>query len=358
MFEVYKKNVIAEHNLITYAAYVTFFPTVMSGPIERPTGLLRQLREEELQRAGFTELKSGLLLVLYGGFVKYVVADRLAVFTDTVFNSYMAYGSTELWLSAIGYTLQIYCDFFAYSVMAFGLAKMMGFNIIENFNAPYLAVSIRDFWRRWHISLSTWFRDYVYIPLGGNRCSKLRKNFNLMVTFLVSGVWHGASWTYIVWGFLHGIYQVIGDLTAPFRKNLYKKYSFKTDRFGFRLGQRLFTFILVAVAWIFFRSATVTDAFLYIGRMVTNFNIWNLFNKSIYNLGLDAVQMSILAIALCVVFVLDCIKYRTGRGIDELVLKQNWGFQGIIYIVLFLAIFVFGMYGPAYNAQDFIYFQF
>lgn len=357
VFEVYKRNVKAERNIITYAAYVTFFPTVMSGPIERPTHLLRQLKEAP-HRSSFIDVKSGLLFVLYGGFVKYVAADRLALLTNTVFGSYMAYGSTELLLSAIAYSLQIYCDFYAYSTMAFGIARIMGFEVIENFNAPYFAGSIREFWRRWHVSLSTWFRDYVYIPLGGNRCSRLRKNFNLIVTFLVSGLWHGASFTYIIWGMLHGIYQVIGDLTVSLRKKFYEKFSFKTDCFSFKLGQRLFTFMLVAFAWIFFRSASVSDALNYIVRMFTQFDIWTLFDKSLYNLGLDIIQSNILIVALCLIFILDYFKYKTGKGIYKLVERQNWTFQGLVYIILFFAIFVLGTYGKAYNAQEFIYFQF
>lgn len=358
VFEVYRKNVAAESNFITYAAYVTFFPTVMSGPIERPWSLLRQLRQPELLRIRFRDLKRGLLLVLYGAFVKYVAADRLAVITDTVYGSYMFRGTTVLGIAVICYTLQIYCDFFAYSLMAMGVGRMMGVNLTENFKAPYFARSIRDFWRRWHISLSTWFRDYVYIPLGGSRCSRLRKSVNLMVTFLVSGIWHGSNWTFIVWGCLHGLYQVVGDLTAPVRKNLYKKYAVKTECFSFRLGQRAITFSLVAVAWIFFRAESLRDALAYITRMATEFDIWNLFNGAVYQLGLDTLQIDILLGALAVVFATDYIKYRTDRNIDELVAAQNWGFQGLVYILLFLAVFVFGMYGPAFDAREFIYFQF
>lgn len=358
VFEVYRRNVAAERNFIVYAAYVTFFPTVMSGPIERPEGLLRQLRRPELPRTGFCDLKKGLLLVLYGGFVKYVAADRLAVIADTVFGSYMTRGTTVLAFAVICYTLQIYCDFFAYSLMAMGVGRMMGLRLTENFKAPYFARSIRDFWRRWHISLSTWFRDYVYIPLGGNRCSKARKSANLMTAFLVSGLWHGSSWTFVVWGCLHGLYQVIGDLTAPFRKKLYQSLSVKTDCFSFRLGQRLVTFTLVAVAWIFFRAETLQDAVGYITRMVTVSEPWNLFNNTVYQLGLDTLQMNILLCAMAVILSLDLAKYRWEKNVDELVQEQNWVFQGMIYILLFLAILVLGMYGQAYDAREFIYFQF
>lgn len=277
---------------------------------------------------------------------------------NTVFQDYEAYGSTVLIFAAICYTLQIFCDFASYSLIAMGLGKLLGFQLMENFQAPYFSSTIKEFWRRWHISLSTWFRDYVYIPLGGNRCSVRRKNLNLFLTFLVSGLWHGANWTFVVWGAVHGIYQIIGNASLGFRRKCYEKLELKTDCFSFRFGQRLCTFLLVSFAWIFFRSDTIADAFGYIVRMVTEIDIWNLFNGTVYNLGLDVLQMDILGLFLAVVFAVDYIKYKTQKNIDTLLLEQNWIFRCIVMVALFAAILVFGMYGPDFNAQDFIYFQF
>ncbi len=260
--------------------------------------------------------------------------------------------------AAICYAFQIYCDFSSYSLIALGLGKLLGFDLTENFRSPYFALSIQDFWRRWHISLSTWFRDYVYIPLGGNRCSSSRRNINLFITFLVSGMWHGANWTFLIWGALHGLYQIIGNLTSPFRKKIYRIFHCKTDCFSFRLGQRMCTFVLVTFAWIFFRAETISDAVHYIIRLFTKPDIWNLFNNSVYSLGLDLLQMNILFIMLTIIIILDYVQYKTARRIDCFLMSQNWGFQGMIYIILFIICFVFGMYGPAYNAQEFIYFQF
>lgn len=358
VFEVYRQNVQTERNLLYCAAYVAFFPTVMSGPIERPGGLLRQIRQIEAYRFRFDDFQSGLLFVLYGGFVKYVVSERFAIIVNTVFDSYESYGMTILVFAAICYALQIYCDFSSYSLMAVGLGKMMGFRLTENFRQPYFAASVQEFWRRWHISLSTWFRDYVYIPLGGNRCSAWRKNFNLFLTFLVSGIWHGSNWTFVVWGCIHGVYQIVGNITSPLREKLYQKYHVKTGCFSFRLGQRLCTFTMVTAAWIFFRSDSLSDAVKYIGRIATEFDIWNLFNNSIYNLGLSILEMNILTIGLAAVFAIDCIKYRTDKDINSVLAEQNWGFRGLVFILLFVSTLVFGMYGPAFDAQSFIYFQF
>lgn len=235
---------------------------------------------------------------------------------------------------------------------------MLGIELTENFNAPYFARSIQEFWRRWHISLSTWFRDYVYIPLGGNRCSTFRKNCNLFITFLISGMWHGANWTYIVWGMLHGIYQILGNITKPYRKWIYEHFRMNQNCFSFRLGQRICTFLLVAVAWIFFRADSLSTAIAYIMRMVSHFDIWNLFNHSVYNLGLDILQMNILSTAFGVLLIIDYLKYKTNKNIDTLLFEQNYIFYCTVIILLFVSTLVFGMYGPDFNAQDFIYFQF
>lgn len=263
-----------------------------------------------------------------------------------------------LLFGAVCYTFQIYCDFLAYSIIATGIGKMLGIELTDNFNNPYFSKSIQEFWRRWHISLSTWFRDYVYIPLGGNRCSKLRKNCNLFITFLISGLWHGANWTYVIWGMIHGMYQIIGNMTMPLRKWIYGHIRLKQDCFSFRLGQRLCTFLLTAFAWIFFRADSLSTAIAYITRMFSQFDIWNIFNHSIYNLGLDVLQTNILFISSILLLFIDYLKYRTSKNFDILLFEQNYLFYCIVIIILFVSTFVFGMYGPDFNAQDFIYFQF
>lgn len=199
--DVYRKDIKAEHNFLKYALFVSFFPQLVAGPIERSGNLLRQVHEVPSKRLwNYERIANGLIIMAWGMFQKMVIADRVAILVNTVFDSWYMYGSTILCLGAIGFAIQIYCDFSGYSAVAIGAAQVMGFTLMSNFEEPYLSRSIKEFWRRWHISLSTWFRDYLYIPLGGNRCTKLRRSFNLMFTFLVSGLWHGAGWGYITWG--------------------------------------------------------------------------------------------------------------------------------------------------------------
>ena len=296
--------------------------------------------------------------MVWGLFMKMVIADRAAILADTVFDSFRMYGSTELILAALAFSLQIYCDFGSYSLIAIGAARIMGFSLMENFNTPYFARSIRDFWNRWHISLSTWFRDYLYIPLGGNRKGMFRRHLNTMIVFLVSGLWHGANWTYVVWGGIHGFYHVAADLLKPFRTRLLQKLRVNTDCFSWRLLQALTTFVLVSFAWIFFRSDSIRAALLYIIRIFTRPTPWLLFNGGIYALGLDRVEMNILLFAVALLFLTDCVRYKLHVTIDRFLMKQNLWFEWLAVIAFILMIFIFGEYGPHFDAQQFIYFQF
>ena len=246
VFDVYREKTDVEKNIFRYAAYATFFPTILSGPIERSESLLEQIKNLGSKGFHMQNIRNGMVLTIWGGYIKYVIVDRFAVISDAVFQSYDSFGTVILCLGAVCYTLQIYCDFISYSLIALGLGKMLGIEVTENFNAPYFARSVQEFWRRWHISLSTWFRDYVYIPLGGSRCSSLHKYRNLFITFLVSGLWHGANWTFIVWGMIHGISQIIGGATVSLKKRLYGVLHIKQDCFSFRLGQRMSTLGLVS----------------------------------------------------------------------------------------------------------------
>lgn len=356
--DVYRKKMIPEKNIIRYAAFVTFFPVIVSGPISRADSLLMQMKDKEGKCFSYENLRSGLTTTLYGAFVKLVIADRLAVIADTVFNSYKSYGGFILFFASVCYTLQIYCDFSSYSFMAVGISRIMGYHVMENFKAPYFAESIQEFWRRWHISLSTWFRDYVYIPLGGNRCSRFRKNLNLLLTFLVSGLWHGANWTFLFWGCLHGMYQIMGNIVRPFRERLMKKWNMGEQCFSSRFWKKLFIFLCVSTAWIFFRSDSIQDAFGYIGRMVMRPGIQDILNGKIYSLGLNKLQMDILFLSLLFFAFLDYRKYKYDTNLDEMLSRQDFLFRCLVLCGLFLATFVFGMYGPAFHAQDFIYFHF
>ena len=359
MIDVYRGEVEAEKNFIRYALFVSFFPQLVAGPIERSKNLLNQMRHiEEIKLWNSRRVASGAILMVWGFFMKMVIADRISILVDTVFNDYQIYGSSELIVAAIGFTIQIYCDFGSYSMIAIGAAKIMGFDLMENFNAPYFAKNIRDFWRRWHISLTTWFRDYLYIPMGGNRKGSIRKYLNIMLVFLISGLWHGANWNYIVWGGIHGFYQIIGEITIPYRKLLVDRFKIKTECFSWELLKVSATFMLTVFAWIFFRADNLKHALLYIKRILIRPTPWVLFNDGIYDLGLNRSEITILVVAIIILFLVDLIRVYKGVTLDSFLFSQNVWFEWTVIICLMIMILVFGEYGPAFDAKQFIYFQF
>ncbi len=359
MIDVYRGDVEVERNLLRYALFVSFFPQLVAGPIERSKNLLSQMKEiAEIKLWNARRVASGAILMVWGFFLKMVLADRVAILVDNVFDNYRMYGSTELILAAIGFSLQIYCDFASYSTIATGAARILGFDLMENFNTPYFARSIRDFWGRWHISLSTWFKDYLYIPLGGNRKGAFRKAVNIMIVFLTSGLWHGAGWSFVVWGGIHGFYQVAADVLKKPRERWREKLSVRTDCLSWKLSQMLVTYGLVVFAWIFFRSDSLPDALRYIGRIATRPTPWLLFNGGIYELGLDRVEMNLLVVSAVMLLAVDLIRYLKKQTLDAFLFEQNLWFEWAVVIGLIVMIFVYGEYGPSFDPQQFIYFQF
>lgn len=250
MLDVYYGRIKPERSFLDYALFVSFFPSILSGPINKASLVLPQIKNMR-KHFDYDKAVVGLKMLLWGMFMKVVVADRVALYADTVLPSYMHYTGITCFVASLMYTIQIYADFAGYSLMAIGVGKVLGFELTENFHRPYFAVSVTDFWRRWHISLSTWLKDYVYIPLGGSRCTKLRNYWNIFVTFLVSGIWHGANWTFIVWGMWHGLFQIIEKAIG--------QQKCEYGWFGKSL-KIVITFLLVNFAWIFFRMPTLTDA--------------------------------------------------------------------------------------------------
>ena len=359
LIDVWKGKTEAEKSFLRFALFVSFFPQLVAGPIERSKNLLNQMRSiDQIQVWDAKRVASGGIFMVWGLFMKMVIADRIAIPVDTVFNNFRMYGGTEIALAAVGFAIQIYCDFGSYSMIAIGAAKVMGFQLMENFNTPYFAVGIRDFWGRWHISLSTWFRDYLYIPLGGNRRGKFRKAVNIMIVFLTSGLWHGADWSFVLWGGIHGFYQVIEDVTEKFRNKLWKAMNVKTDCFSWKFLQMTVTFVLVVFAWIFFRADSIRDALGVIKRIVTCQTPWVLFDGEIYNLGLDRIEMNILIVSLVILFLVDLVRYLKKQTLDVFLMSQNLWFEWFAVIGLIVMIFIFGEYGPTFDPQQFIYFQF
>lgn len=251
MIDVYSGRIKAERNVVDYLLFVSFFPSIISGPINKASLVLPQIKNFR-PYFDYGKAVAGLKMLLWGMFMKVVVADRVGLYVDTVLPSYMNYTGVTCFAASIFYTIQIYADFAGYSLMASGVGKVLGFELTENFRRPYFAISVTDFWHRWHISLSTWLKDYVYIPLGGSRCSKLRNYWNIFVTFLVSGIWHGANWTFIVWGAMHGVIQIVEKALGI------QRYSGQNS--FVKASRILITFLLVNFAWVFFRMPSLADA--------------------------------------------------------------------------------------------------
>ena len=353
--DVYRKEIYAEKNFFRYALFVSFFPQLVAGPIERSKNLLTQLSTPKPFE--FVRAREGFLLMLWGYFLKVVLADRIAVFVDTVYGDYGNYGGIYLVVASILFAIQIYCDFAGYSTVAVGAAKILGIQLMENFNAPYLSTSVADFWRKWHISLTSWFRDYLYIPLGGSRKGKIRKYINEMIVFLVSGLWHGAQFSFVAWGGLNGLYQVVGEALKPFRDWLVEKLHLNRASLGHKLIHMAGTFALVDFAWIFFRANSFSDAIAIIKSMLTTNNLWVLFDNSLYGCGLNEKNFHFMLLAICILIFADICKHK-GINIIKLAMEQDYWFRWLFVSLVIAFILTFGIWGPGYDAGNFIYFQF
>lgn len=350
--EVYRGNQKAERHLGIYALYVMFFPQLVAGPIERPQNLLHQFHEKKEFDPG--NLTAGLKLILWGLFKKVVIADRIAIATNYVFNDPHSQSSLTLFLAAIFFSFQIYCDFSGYSDIALGSARMLGFRLMKNFDAPYQSASVSEFWKRWHISLSTWFRDYLYISLGGNRVSIPRWCFNLFFVFLVSGLWHGANWTFILWGALHGIYLIGGILTHRITQKINIRLWGDNLKGLRRQIQIVMTFILVSLTWIFFRAANVSDAW-YIIKKIVKLDDRRLGMNTMYGLPDTFLGMPLLEFSFTVFLILFLMT-------ADFLIKNNYAGNLFLtgkrkYAVYFLLVFGVVFLG-IYKNNRFIYFQF
>ena len=334
LMDVYYQRIKAEHNLWDYMLFVSFFPQIMSGPISKAKDLLPQIKT--CRKFDATMATQGLKWFVWGLFLKVMMADRLGMYVDKVLDNYMFNSGTSCLLAVVYYSFQIYGDFAGYSFMAMGVGKLMGFNLINNFQRPYLSTSITDFWRRWHISLSTWLKDYVYIPLGGSRCSKGRNYWNIFVTFLVSGIWHGANWTFIFWGILHGVFQVIEKMLG------WQKCT--TSSKLIRFSRILLTFVLVSIAWIFFRQPTIGDAFGVIERILTE-------HGALFKPSNKDVVFSLLSIGIVVCA--DLMREFQTKNFYRLV-QAPIAIRWCMYYALLLLILLSGVF----DSSQFIYVSF
>lgn len=334
MLDVYYKRMEAERNWWDYMLFVSFFPQIASGPISKAKDLLPQIKS----RRTFNEQQSidGLRFLLWGMFMKVVMADRIGIYVDTILDNYQYQSGLSLAVGGVLYSFQIYGDFAGYSYMALGVGKLLGFDLINNFKRPYFAISITDFWHRWHISLSTWLKDYVYIPLGGSRCSKFRSYINIFVTFLVSGIWHGANWTFIVWGIIHGFAQII-------------EKAFKLPKSEANLliktVRTIITFVIITLAWLVFRMPTLNAGFEIIGKLFINHEL---------TLATCPISSKIyIIIALIIVLIKDSVDEYFNKD-NKLLTLQSTFLRWSLYLLLLITILLFGVL----NSSQFIYVNF
>lgn len=357
--EVYRGKQKAERHFGIYALYVMFYPQLVAGPIERPQNILHQFHEKKF--FDYNNAVSGLRLMMWGMFKKVVIADRLTELTDPVFNHPHSYPPITLVLATVFFAFQIYCDFSGYSDIALGSARVMGFRLMKNFDRPYSSKSISEFWSRWHISLSTWFRDYLYISLGGNRVSVPRWFFNLFFVFLISGFWHGANWTFIVWGALHGFYLIAAILIQKAKVKLFGA-SDKKEKSAWENGLNIFiTFVLVAIAWVFFRANTIREAVYIIGRfpfafkdIVRIYKTHDVEFMNIWDIN-EFLTIKRLAFAFFLIVLLELIQLAQQKvNLIQKLYKTPIYFRWLMYYSIIYMIISYGVF----KNHQFIYFQF
>jgi alginate O-acetyltransferase complex protein AlgI len=344
VIEVYRGDVPAERRLGIFATYKAFFPQLVAGPIERPARLIPQLSLPD--RFDYDRTTRALTLIVWGLFKKIVIADRLAIYVNEVYNNPSQHHGFPILVATYFFAFQIYCDFSGYSDIAVGSARLFGIELMQNFNRPYFSRSVREFWSRWHISLSTWFRDYLYIPLGGNRVGRGRNYFNLMVVFLVSGLWHGAAWTFVIWGALHGLYLLFELSTGGIRARVTRALHLDRVPRLHAAFQIFVVFQLVAVGWLFFRANSFADATTLLGNLFDTSSRVVLDRFGAYEFGVSVA----LIVALCLIHVLQREEPNTGDWVARLPTAARWPLNYAFCV----AILVFG----EFNVSEFIYFQF
>ena len=354
--DVYRDEIYAERNFFRYALFVSFFPQLVAGPIERSKNLLRQLAAHD--KFNFGNAKEGLFIMLWGFFLKMVLADRIAIFVDSVYAEGLPYGGWYLVVATVLFAFQIYCDFAGYSTIAIGAAKILNIKLMENFRAPYLSLSVAEFWRNWHISLTSWFRDYLYFPLGGSRKGRFRKYMNKLIVFLVSGLWHGANLTFVIWGGLNGLFQIIGEILLPVRDRVVAFLNIDRSTLSHKLFKLLFTFVLVDFTWIFFRAQSISQAVDIIGSIISADNPWVLFDGSLYSLCIDQANFRLMTICIAVLLGVEICKRRDINIYSDVISRQPALVQALLFVGAVCFILIFGAWGTDYDAAAFIYFQF
>lgn len=350
--DVYRGKIQAERNFAKYALFILFFPQIVQGPIPRYEQLAWQLyRGNRFEEKKFV---MGIQLVVWGFFLKFMIADKAAIVVNTVFGNPDKYAGCYVLVAGMLYSIQLYADFLACVTISQGVAALFGIALTDNFLRPYFSASIKEFWRRWHISLSAWLRDYVYIPLGGSRKGKIRKYGNLVVTFAVSGIWHGAGYKFLFWGLIHAAYQITGELTSGIRNQCYHFLKLSETSGTRKTLQRLGVFFWVTCAWVIFRADSLRGGLKMLWSFVTVHNPWIFLDDSLLSLGLDWKEWCVLAGSVMLLFFVSFLQEK-GVRIREMILEKSIYYRWIISIAAILAIMIWGTYGFGFDAQDFIY---
>ena len=350
--DIYQNKITAQRNPAKFALYVMFFPQIVQGPIPRYDRMETQL----FYGHTFCErtVVGGFYKILWGFFLKLMIADRAAVIVNEIFDHQDQYVGCYVLVAGILYSIELYADFAACISISKGVANLFGIHLADNFHHPYLATSVKDFWHRWHISLSEWLRDYIYIPLGGSRKGKVRTYINLVITFLVSGIWHGAGLRFIVWGMMHAVYQIAGQMTHGIREKAVKLLGLRKASELCIWIQRICTFFFVMVAWIIFRAPNLTIGLQMIGSMFRVHNMWIFTNDALLMLGLDWKEWIVLLISIVILLAVS-LKQEKGLSFSEAIYRQPIGVRWMLYLVVIFAIMTYGVYGVGYDSQAFIY---
>lgn len=350
--DVYQGKTEAQRNPAKFALYVMFFPQIVQGPIPRYDRLAGQLYAGHL----FCErtVVGGFYRILWGFFLKLMIADRAAVVVDEIFENHHQYVGCYVLVAGVLYSIQLYTDFAACISISKGVANLFGIELTDNFNHPYLAVSVKDFWHRWHMSLSEWLKDYVYIPLGGSRKGRIRTFINLILTFVVSGIWHGAGMRFIVWGLLHAAYQIAGQLTQGIQRKAAKITGLTQAPQARVWIRRAWTFLCVMTAWIIFRAGNLRVGLQMIGSMFRVWNVWIFTNDALLALGLNWKEWVVLIASILILFVVS-VKQEKGTVFSDGIFRQPVYIRWALYLVVIFGIITYGAYGMGYDSQAFIY---
>ena len=353
--DVYRGDVKTERHFGYYALFVVFFPQLVAGPIERPDNLIPQLKAEH--KWNNEDALAGFKRMVVGFFKKVVVADLLANYVNVIYNDVENATGLGVVIASVMFAVQIYCDFSGYTDIAIGCARVMGYRLMQNFDRPYCAKSIKEFWNRWHLSLSTWFRDYLFFPLGGSRCSTLKRYRNVMIVFLVSGLWHGADWTFVIWGALHGVYQVLGYITINARKKMFEKFGWNWDSKWHGMLQTAVTFVLADFAWIFFRANNTAELGVLLNRLFTS---WSVPMSEVFDtmgLTLTGAVISVLSVAIMVI--LDRLVRHNEQPQPDGTLRSTLAIsngKSLVYVWAIIIAWMVLLAGD--GSSSFIYFQF